>query len=62
MIESVISDTAGDSMVSRLRPARCKRRYREFVGGRARDQAGLPAVAQETTDKHNRIDLVLGEP
>jgi hypothetical protein len=49
-------------MVSRLRPVRCKRRYREFVGGRARDQAGLPAVAQETTDKHNRIDLVLGEP
>ena len=35
---------------SRLRPARCKRRYREFVGGDARDQAGLTAVAQETAD------------
>lgn len=36
--------------LSRLRPARCKRRYREFVGGGARDQAGLTAVAQETAD------------
>jgi hypothetical protein len=27
-----------------------KRRYREFVGGGVRDQAGLTAVAQETAD------------
>ena len=47
---------------SRLRPARCKRRYQEFVGGDARDQAALAAIAQETADEHNRIDLVLGQP
>jgi hypothetical protein len=47
---------------SRLWPARCKRRYREFLGRDARNQAGLTAVAQETADEHNRIDLVLGQP
>lgn len=28
----------------------------------ARDQSDLTAVAQETADQHNRIDLVLSEP
>ena len=32
------------------------------IGVSARDQAGLTAVAQETADLHDRIELVLGEP
>jgi hypothetical protein len=52
------------SLLGRHTRSTCKkpRRYREFEGDGARDQAGLLSVAQETADEHNRIELVLGEP